>query len=119
MANLPVYSSSAISRSQVILYSFRLSGDTCLNPAAGFSLQLIAAIIKGDWLIFVRDVWPLVLPSALGGILGGYFTLKFYEPLLLYIKYKDLAEGGEGEEEFDEEGEQEVSKNKNSTMIED
>lgn len=63
-----------------------------LNPAAGISLQLIAAYIKGDWMIFARDVWPLVVPSVLGGILGGYFTLKFYEPLLLYIKYKDLAE---------------------------
>jgi uncharacterized membrane protein YfcA len=57
------------------------------------SLQLIAAFIKGDSLIFFRDVWPLVVPSILGGILGGYFSLKFYEPLLLYIKFKDLEEG--------------------------
>lgn len=56
---------------------------------------MIAAIIKGDSLILFRDVWPLVIPSTIGGILGGYFTLKFYEPLLLYIKYKDLAEEGE------------------------
>jgi hypothetical protein len=45
----------------------------------------------------VRDVWPLIVPSVLGGLLGGYFMLKFYEPLLLYIKYKELAEEGEGE----------------------
>jgi len=37
----------------------------------------------------------LVLPSIMGGLLGGYFTLKFYEPLPLYIKYKDLADEGE------------------------
>jgi hypothetical protein len=88
-----------------------------LNPAAGFSLQLIAAFIKGDWMILVRDVWPLVLPSTLGGILGGYFTVKFYEPLLLYIKYRDLAEDGEEDGEVEEE-EANASYN-NSTMIED
>lgn len=66
-----------------------------MNPAAGISLQLIASFIKGDALIFLRDVWPLILPSIMGGLLGGYFTLKFYEPLLLYIKYKDLADEGE------------------------
>jgi hypothetical protein len=55
------------------------------------SLQAIAAWIKGDWLILVRDVWPLVVPSAIAGVLGGYFMVKVYEPLLLYIKYRELA----------------------------
>ena len=46
----------------------------------------------------------MVFPSILGAIIGGYFTHKFYEPLLLYIKYKDLAEG-EGEISEEEESE--------------
>lgn len=50
----------------------------------------------------MRDIWPLVIPSIIGAIVGGYLTSRFYEPLLLFIKYKDLVEGdqgGEGEEE--------------------
>lgn len=75
-----------------------------INPAAGLCLQLIAAIIKQDAAIFYRDVWPLIFPSIIGAIIGGYFTHKFYEPLLLYIKYKDLAEGqGEISEEDERE----------------
>lgn len=77
-----------------------------INPAAGLSLQLIAAIIKQDAAVFYRDVWPLLIPSILGAIIGGYFTHKFYEPLLLYIKYKDLAEG---EGEVSEEAERDES----------
>lgn len=42
--------------------------------------------------MFWRDLWPLVVPSLLGGVIGGYFMTKIYEPLLLHIKYKDLAE---------------------------
>lgn len=49
-------------------------------------------------------MWPLIFPSIIGAIIGGYFTHKFYEPLLLYIKYKDLAEGpGEISEEDERE----------------
>jgi glycerol uptake facilitator-like aquaporin len=69
-----------------------MTGSTVLNPAVGISLQLVAACAKGDSLIFWRDVWPLVVPSIAGAIIGGYFMTKIYEPLLLYIKYKDLSE---------------------------
>ena len=42
-------------------------------------------------MIFVRDVWPLIVPSVLGALIGAYFMVRIYEPLLLYLKYKDLA----------------------------
>ena len=43
----------------------------------------------------MRDVWPVVIPSIMGAFLGGYLTSRFYEPLLLFIKYNDLVEGEE------------------------
>lgn len=69
-----------------------MTGSTVLNPAVGLCLQLVAAVAKEDALMFWRDLWPLVVPSVLGAIFGGYFMTKIYEPLLLYIKYKDLAD---------------------------
>ena len=69
-----------------------MTGSTCINPAVGFALQLIAAWGAGDFNIIVRDVWPLIVPSILGAICGAFFTKKFYEPLLLYVKYKDLKD---------------------------
>jgi uncharacterized membrane protein YfcA len=69
-----------------------MTACTVLNPALGIFLQMVAAIAKGDPLVFFRDIWPLVIPSLLGAIIGGYFMKRIYEPLLLYIKYKDLAE---------------------------
>lgn len=114
MADISLHPRIAFPRPQVYLSLRRLTGDTTINPAAAISLQAIAAWIKGDWLIFVRDVWPLLLPSAIAGLLGGYFMVKVYEPLLLFIKYRELAdEDGQGEE--DEEPER--MGNKSSTMI--
>lgn len=76
-----------------------MTGSTVLNPAVGISLQLAAACAKGDATMFWRDVWPLIVPSLLGAVIGSYFMTKLYEPLLLFIKYKDLAEEEvEGEE---------------------
>lgn len=69
-----------------------MTGSTVLNPGVGISLQLVAACAQGDAVIFWRDVWPLVIPSLLGAIIGGYFMTKLYEPLLLYIRYKDLSD---------------------------
>lgn len=69
-----------------------MTGSTVLNPAVGLCLQLVAACAKQDALMFGRDVWPLLVPSVVGAIAGGYFMTKIYEPLLLYIKYKDLAD---------------------------
>lgn len=92
MANIHVYSCSALSGTQVQLDRLRMTGDTVLNPSVGFCLQMVAAIREGDVLILFRDVWPLLVPSIIGAIVGGYFMKGIYEPLLLYIKYKDLAE---------------------------
>jgi uncharacterized membrane protein YfcA len=76
----------------------RLFGQTLINPAAGVAIQLVAALSREDVLIFVRDIWPLVVPSIIGAVVGGYLTSRFYEPLLLFIKYRDLVDGGEGAE---------------------
>jgi hypothetical protein len=113
LANISLHPRIPFPRPQVYLSLRRLTGDTTINPAAAISLQAIAAWIKGDWLIFVRDVWPLVVPSVIAGLLGGYFMVKVYEPLLLYIKYRELAE----EDEQEEDEEQERAANRNSTMI--
>jgi glycerol uptake facilitator-like aquaporin len=67
-----------------------MTGSTCINPAVGICLQFVAAWARGDWAVFYRDVWPLIVPSIIGAIFGGFFMKKIYEPLLLYIKYKDL-----------------------------
>ena len=72
-----------------------MTGDTCINPAVGICLQMVAALAEGDSTIFFRDVWPLVVPSLLGAVIGGFFMTRIYEPLLLFIKYKDLAEEGQ------------------------
>ena len=69
-----------------------MTGSTCINPAVGICLQLVAAWAQEDTTVFLRDVWPLIVPCVLGAIAGGFFMKKFYEPLLLYIKYKELAE---------------------------
>lgn len=92
MADLFVCACGVIFGQKVLFKLCRMTGSTVLNPAVGLCLQFIAACAKEDALMFWRDLWPLVVPSALGAIAGGYFMTKIYEPLLLYIKYKDLAD---------------------------
>jgi len=55
-----------------------MTACTVLNPALGLFLQMVAAIAREDALIFFRDVWPLVIPSILGAIIGGYFMKGIY-----------------------------------------
>jgi hypothetical protein len=55
-----------------------MTGSTVLNPAIGICLQLVAALSQKDFLIFVRDVWPLIVPSIMGAIIGSYFMSKIY-----------------------------------------
>lgn len=55
-----------------------MTGSTVLNPAIGICLQMVAAISNKDIFIFVRDVWPLVVPSIFGAIAGSYFMSKIY-----------------------------------------
>jgi hypothetical protein len=35
--------------------------------------------------------WMLILPAALGAILGGTVMTKIYEPLLLSIRHKEMV----------------------------
>ena len=92
MAGLSICSCCLISGQKVTFLVVRMTGSTCLNPAVGFFLQTVAAWAKEDSTIFFRDVWTLIIPSILGAIVGGIFMKKFYEPLLLFIKYKDLVD---------------------------
>jgi len=55
-----------------------MTGSTVINPAIGISLQLVAAISQKDIMIFVRDIWPLIVPSFVGAIIGSYFMGKIY-----------------------------------------
>lgn len=55
-----------------------MTGSTCINPAVGICLQMVAAWGAEDPLIFIRDVWPLIVPSVLGSIIGGIFMTKIY-----------------------------------------
>jgi len=91
MANILICSSCAILGEEVKSDLFRITGSTIINPAIGICLQMVAAWSKQDPLIFFRDVWPLIVPSVIGASMGAYFMVKVYEPLLLYLKYKDLA----------------------------
>ena len=92
MANLSISPSRSFLGQKVNTILPRVTGSTCINPAIGICLQIVAAWGAGDITIFVRDVWPLIIPSVLGAILGGFFMTKFYEPLLMFIKYGDLAD---------------------------
>ena len=49
-----------------------------------------------------------MVPSVLGGVFGGFFMRLFYEPLLLFIKYRDLTD--QDFEELDEKGSTEDKK---------
>ena len=82
LAGLSISACSSLLGSEVDLSSFRMTGSTCINPAVGFFLQLIAAWGAGDINIFIRDVWPLLIPCMLGAVVGAFFIKKFYEPLL-------------------------------------
>ena len=55
-----------------------MTGSTCINPAVGIALQLVAAWGNHDAVMFYRDVWLLIIPSILGAIVGGYFMKKIY-----------------------------------------
>ena len=70
----------------------RFTGDTCVNPAVGISIQLVAACVKGNPDIFFRDFYQLMVPSVLGAIVGSFFLIKFYEPMFLFMKHKDLIQ---------------------------
>ncbi len=65
-----------------------MTGDTPLNPNSCIFYQL------GSWLYhqntdYLIDMWLLVVPSTIGGICGGLMMHKCYEPLLLFIRFKD------------------------------
>ncbi len=65
-----------------------------MNPALGVAHQLFSAIIvpehaKAEMILIV------LFPALIGGALAGYVMRQFYEPMLLYTRYKtelDLEE---------------------------
>jgi hypothetical protein len=65
-----------------------MTGDTALNPSVAIFYQIGTAIIKADP-TYLQWLWILVGPSTIGGVLGGLFMYKVYEPLLLHTKFKD------------------------------
>ena len=74
-----------------------MTGDTALNPSIAIFYQIGTAIAKADP-IHLKWLWILIVPSTVGGILGGIFMYNVYEPLLLHTKFKDYEFDYEGEE---------------------
>lgn len=65
-----------------------MTDDTPLNPAACIFFQLGSWINTGD-IMYLTHIWILIFPSILGGLFGGFFMYKIYEPLSLYMKFKN------------------------------
>ena len=65
-----------------------MTGDTVLNPTVAIFYQIGTAIQKADP-NYLTWLWILIVPSTIGGLLGGLFMYKVYEPLLLYTKFKN------------------------------
>lgn len=65
-----------------------MTSDTPLNPAASIFFQIGSWIKTGD-IMYVTYIWILIFPSIIGGLLGGIFMYKIYEPLSLYTKFKN------------------------------
>jgi len=65
-----------------------MTDDTPLNPAASMFLQLGSWLTTGN-IMYLEYVWILIAPSIVGGILGGIFMYKVYEPLTIYMKFKN------------------------------
>lgn len=68
-----------------------MTGETCVNPALGVAHQLFSAIINSDE---ARPEMILILlfPSLIGGAIAGYVMRQFYEPMLLYTRFKSELE---------------------------
>lgn len=65
-----------------------MTADTPLNPATSVFFQ-IGSYLKTSNTDYLAYLWILIIPSTIGGILGGILMHKIYEPLLLTIKFKD------------------------------
>ena len=74
-----------------------MTGDTALNPSIAIFYQIGTAIAKADPM-HLKWLWILIVPSTVGGILGGIFMYNVYEPLFLHTKFKDYEFDYEGEE---------------------
>lgn len=71
-----------------------MTGETPVNPAIAVPYQILASILTPEKAVFWKLIYVIV-PSLIGGGLAGYTVGKFYEPLLLFTKFK-------GELEMDE-----------------
>ncbi len=65
-----------------------MTDDTPLNPTASIFFQ-IGSWIKTQDTMYLEYLWVLIIPSTFGGLIGGLFMYKIYEPLLLFTKFKN------------------------------
>jgi len=68
-----------------------MTGETCVNPALGVAHQLFSAIIDPSHANPLM-ILILIFPSLIGGAVAGYVMRQVYEPLLLYIRFKNEFE---------------------------
>ncbi len=64
-----------------------MTGETCVNPALGVAHQLFSAIIDSEH-AKPQMILILIFPALIGGAIAGYVMRQFYEPLLLYTRFK-------------------------------
>lgn len=65
-----------------------MTDDTPLNPVACVFFQLGSWIKTGN-IMYVEYIWVLIVPAIIGGVAGGFFMYNVYEPLSLYMKFKN------------------------------
>ena len=59
-----------------------------MNPALGIAHQLFSAIIDPSHANPIM-ILILLIPSLIGGAIAGFVMRQIYEPLLLYIRFKN------------------------------
>ena len=72
-----------------------MTGNTPLNPIVSIFFQ-IGTWLKTEDSSHIIYLWLLILPSIIGGLAGGFLMHKIYEPLILYIKFKEQDLGVDG-----------------------
>lgn len=87
MANVPVSGCLPFLGQEVIAPSFRMTGETCVNPALGVAHQLFSSIIDSTN-AKPQMILILLFPSLIGGAIAGFVMRQFYEPMLLYTRFK-------------------------------
>lgn len=68
-----------------------MTGETCVNPALGVAHQLFSSIINSEN-AKPEMILILLFPSLIGGAIAGFVMRQFYEPMLLYTRFKHELE---------------------------